>query len=227
MPAWRKSPRPRTTPHWDASRYSAAAIGDDRVRAVAFARLGRSPAGGSGGGSQADFDSLINLITSTIRPQSWDTVGGPGSISPFPTGVWIDSHGLLQPLLKDDRGSNLEALRAANSPSATANKSVRREANLRKISLTRLEKQIQLLQAAGRPLPEEMQVLAGLQRIQYVFVYPDSGDLVLAGPAGDWVVGGDGTVLTARAAVRRFGWTIWWSFFGRCSAIPRPASAAG
>ena len=103
---------------------------------------------------------------------------------------------MLQPLLKDDRGSNLEALRAANSPSATANKSVRREANLRKISLTRLEKQIQLLQAAGRPLPEEMQVLAGLQRIQYVFVYPDSGDLVLAGPAGDWVVGGDGTVLS-------------------------------
>ena len=29
-----------------------------------------------------------------------------------------------------------------------------------------------------------MQVLAGLERIQYVFVYPDSGDLVLAGPAG-------------------------------------------
>ncbi len=29
----------------------------------------------------ADFDSLIDLITSTVKPQTWDEVGGPGSIS--------------------------------------------------------------------------------------------------------------------------------------------------
>jgi len=39
--------------------------------------------GGLGGGAQADFDSLIELITSTIAPQSWDEVGGPGSIAAF------------------------------------------------------------------------------------------------------------------------------------------------
>ena len=33
-----------------------------------------------------------------------------------------------------------------------------------------------------------MLTLAGLQRVRYVFVYPESGDLVLAGPAGDWKV---------------------------------------
>jgi hypothetical protein len=33
-----------------------------------------------------------------------------------------------------------------------------------------------------------MHVLAGLQRIRYVFVYPDTGDIVLAGPAGDWAL---------------------------------------
>jgi hypothetical protein len=31
-----------------------------------------------------------------------------------------------------------------------------------------------------------MQALAGLKRIQYVLVYPETGDIVLAGPAGDW-----------------------------------------
>jgi hypothetical protein len=31
----------------------------------------------------ADFDSLIDLITSTIQPTTWDAVGGPGSIAPF------------------------------------------------------------------------------------------------------------------------------------------------
>ena len=37
--------------------------------------------------SQADFDSLIELITTTISPQSWDDVGGPGSISGFDTNL--------------------------------------------------------------------------------------------------------------------------------------------
>ena len=36
-----------------------------------------------GGGAQADFDSLIDLITTTVKPQTWDEVGGPGSISEF------------------------------------------------------------------------------------------------------------------------------------------------
>ncbi len=39
--------------------------------------------GGMGGGAQADFDSLIELITTTVKPQTWDEVGGPGSISEF------------------------------------------------------------------------------------------------------------------------------------------------
>jgi len=52
------------------------------------APVGAGP-GGLGGGVQADFDSLIDLITSTIRPTTWDTVGGPGSIAPFETNLSI------------------------------------------------------------------------------------------------------------------------------------------
>ena len=40
-----------------------------------------------GGGAAADFDSLIQLITSTVSADSWDAVGGPGSIQPFPTNL--------------------------------------------------------------------------------------------------------------------------------------------
>lgn len=43
--------------------------------------------GGMGGGAQADFDTLIELITTTIAPTSWDEVGGSGSIQPFPTNL--------------------------------------------------------------------------------------------------------------------------------------------
>ncbi|MGD0382783.1 MAG: hypothetical protein ABSA77_04615, partial [Thermoguttaceae bacterium] len=45
--------------------------------------------GGLGGGTQADFDSLINLITGTVKPQSWDNLGGPGSIESFETNLSI------------------------------------------------------------------------------------------------------------------------------------------
>jgi general secretion pathway protein D len=43
--------------------------------------------GGMGGGPQADFDSLIELITTTIEPDTWDEVGGDGSIAPFETNL--------------------------------------------------------------------------------------------------------------------------------------------
>lgn len=43
--------------------------------------------GGLSGTSGADFDSLIELITSTIQPTTWDDVGGPGSIAGFETNL--------------------------------------------------------------------------------------------------------------------------------------------
>jgi general secretion pathway protein D len=48
--------------------------------------LGFGP-GGLGGGAQADFDTLIDLITATIAPDTWDDVGGDGSIQGFPTNL--------------------------------------------------------------------------------------------------------------------------------------------
>ena len=43
--------------------------------------------GGMGGAVEADFDSLIELITSTIAPLTWDEVGGVGSIAGFETNL--------------------------------------------------------------------------------------------------------------------------------------------
>jgi general secretion pathway protein D len=39
--------------------------------------------GGIGGGAKPDFDSLTELITSTVAPQSWQEVGGPGAITGY------------------------------------------------------------------------------------------------------------------------------------------------
>ena len=43
--------------------------------------------GGMGGAAQADFDTLIELITATISPDSWEDVGGEGSIQGYPTNL--------------------------------------------------------------------------------------------------------------------------------------------
>jgi general secretion pathway protein D len=43
--------------------------------------------GNMGGATMADFDTLIDLVTQTIAPTTWDTVGGPGSIEGFPTNL--------------------------------------------------------------------------------------------------------------------------------------------
>jgi general secretion pathway protein D len=43
----------------------------------------------AGGGSQADFQSLISLIESTVAPQTWSNVGGQGAIQPFATNLSI------------------------------------------------------------------------------------------------------------------------------------------
>ena len=182
----------------DAALRTAAEISDDRTRTQALSQVAAQPLGGRGGGAQADFESLMDLITSTVQPTTWDEVGGPGSIAPFPTGVYVDPQGVLRPLLKRELSGRLAALHASSAARADQ-ESVRRSSPLRKVSLPRLEKHVQLRLAAGRQPTEAMQVLAGLQRIKYVFVYPDSGDLVLAGPAGDWKTGEENRIVSTES----------------------------
>ncbi|HVX11887.1 MAG TPA: DUF1598 domain-containing protein [Pirellulales bacterium] len=169
---------------------SLATIGsmrDDLARSQALTETATAPQGARGGGGMADFGQLIDLITSTVAPTSWDEVGGPGAIKEYRNGVYVDALGVVHPVVDKDGGNRLNELRQAVTH-VTANDRVRQSSPLRKISLPRLEREIQLRRAAGLPLDDEMLVLAGLQRIRYVFVYPESGDVVLAGPAGDWML---------------------------------------
>jgi hypothetical protein len=181
----------------EAAVRTAGEIYDDRARATVLGEIQTEPLGGRGGAANADFDSLIDLIKKTVAPTSWDDAGGPGSIQRMPAGVYVDPQGVLGPRLREERGSKLAALRGARAPSqGTAHGEARRESPLRMVSLPRLEKQVHLHLAAGEPLGEEIRYLAGLRRIQYVFVYPESRDLVIAGPAGDWTIGVEDRVLS-------------------------------
>lgn len=173
---------------------TASQIRDDGVRGQTLGDMGR---GAQGGGGNADFNSLIELITTTIAPTSWDEVGGPGAIQSYQNGVYVDASGLVRRIeIEHQTYSRLAELRRT-AERVLGDGDVRQASPLRKISLSRLEREIQMRQAAGRPLDDEMQVLAGLQRIKYVLVYPETGDLVLAGPAGDWKVDRENRLVSA------------------------------
>ncbi|WP_254510980.1 DUF1598 domain-containing protein [Anatilimnocola floriformis] len=67
---------------------------------------------------------------------------------------------------------------------------------LRKISLRSIEQALsEHGQNTCRTLPEEIKFLAGIQRLQYVLLYPESNDIVLAGPGEGWKMDGKGNTV--------------------------------
>ncbi|MDB4733545.1 DUF1598 domain-containing protein [Planctomicrobium sp.] len=137
------------------------------------------------GGSGADFTALIELIqTQTSGPwQEIDQDGG--DISEFESGVRVDPHGVLAMSSRKDANGALSAL-GVRARKADLNQNMAQVANLRLISLTRLEKAVAERIAAGKPIIESMKMLAGISQIEYVFVYPETGEVVIGGPAESW-----------------------------------------
>ena len=97
-------------------------------------------------------------------------------------GVSIDANGILS-LKKSTRKSKSLWLARQKQAAAAKRTDITATSKLRKVSLTRLERIAGEHLARGERLPEEMQYLAGMTRIEYVFAYPETGDVVIAGPA--------------------------------------------
>ena len=115
-------------------------------------------------------------------------------------GISIDAAGVLKMMAFPDPGGRLMRQRAlaalANLPQDLAGPSP-----LRKISLRRLEAAVAERLKEGEPLDESMLYLAGLQRVKYVFFYPDEKEIVIAGPAEGWVANLAGRVIGVRSGL--------------------------
>ena len=119
---------------------------------------------------------VVGLASSLIAP-------GAAYAQANNNGVIVDAQGVLRVQQYADPGGMLirqqiAAARAALAPEIT------RSSNLRCVSITRLEKEIQ---ARGGIVTDDMRYLAGLTRIKYVFYFPETKDIVIAGPAEGWV----------------------------------------
>jgi len=114
-------------------------------------------------------------------------------------GMLIEAGGVLQNVEVDQLNQlRQERARALEPASADLNEPT----PLRKVSLKKLEAAIAAHLKNGRgPLPDEVRYLGGLQRIRYVFVYPEQGDIVLAGPGEGWKVNHEGAVVGSKSGL--------------------------
>jgi hypothetical protein len=94
-------------------------------------------------------------------------------------GVEIDATGVLRTQRLDPRIAQERVMAARQMKGVGAGA----PSELRKVSLTRLEQALSDAVDRGDRVSEEMLSMAGLTAIQYVFFYPETNDIVVAGPA--------------------------------------------
>lgn len=107
-------------------------------------------------------------------------------------GVSIDAQGQLTsapPQVKKQlRAEMMAALEKVPGDLATPVK-------MRKVSLRGLNQIMKSSLEMGGELPDSVKYMAGLQRIEYVFVDEANDDVILAGPAEGWTIDDGGTVV--------------------------------
>ncbi|HVX59244.1 MAG TPA: DUF1598 domain-containing protein [Pirellulales bacterium] len=116
-------------------------------------------------------------------------------------GIHIDATGAVSNARQDQLG-RLRAERLKHF--APVPGKLNPPAELRKVSLRKLDEAIRECVRKDEPLPDDIKYLAGLQRIEYIFVYPEQNDIVLAGYGEGWQVDQRGNIVgvnTGRAVM--------------------------
>jgi hypothetical protein len=118
-------------------------------------------------------------------------------------GIEVDARGVVTLITPDKRADFAKRMKQDTAKAAPG---MNLPVELRKISLRGLEAALaEALANNNEDVPEEIQYLAGIQRIQYILVYPELNDIVLAGPGEGWKVDDQGNVVgvtTGRPVLR-------------------------
>src|SRR3954466_6009998 len=118
-------------------------------------------------------------------------------------GVFVDASGMVTPLERNAKIPLRDFLRKTHT---AAPAELNNAAEMWMVSLRRLEEAVQASgQSTAEMLPDDLRFLAGMQRVQYVLVYPEEHDVVLAGPGEGWKVDDEGNIVgvtTGRPVLR-------------------------
>ena len=126
--------------------------------------------------------SLSISSTSMAQDDDGGDDGGAAGVGPPAGGILINAEGLLARRALPNNARQLNAQRF-NAAKVALNQDLQQISPLRKVSLNRLEAEVAKLVAAGKSVPADIRYLAGLTKITHVFFYPESKDIVIAGPA--------------------------------------------
>jgi hypothetical protein len=137
------------------------------------------------------FGQTFSIGSGQLRPFVTALIPVVGR-SGFVGGVSVDSEGVVARSDVETLGRLRDARRRALG---RIDSELHIASPLRKISLRGLVAEIDARRRAGRPISDELQYLAGLQRVELVLVYPEHHDIVLAGFAEGWRVDEQGNVV--------------------------------
>lgn len=98
-------------------------------------------------------------------------------------GIRIDADGLVTAATLGNRQVGLDRKRLEAVASEALPGEMNRSSPLRHVSLVRLERALSEHAGTKGTIPPEMWYLAGLQRIDHLFILPETNDVVIAGPA--------------------------------------------
>lgn len=125
---------------------------------------GQGGGGGGGGGGNPGGGGGGNVNNNFFQPIA---------------GIDVDARGVL----KVKQFSPQLAVKRLMAARKQADTDLMRPSKLRKVSLNKLEAEVRRRVENGQPIDDSMRALAGLTSVQYVFYYPETQDIVLAGPS--------------------------------------------
>ncbi len=149
-------------------------------------------------------------------------------------GITIDARGIVAPGFTADHSSKLDKKRRQTLARQELPDDINRVSPCRKVSLVALEQAVAEALDRGEKLSEEVRCLAGLQRVDYLFVDADGKDLILAGPADGYAPDAGGRMRgldSGRPTLLLDDLLVAWRFAMKssqvgCSIDPRPANLA-
>jgi Protein of unknown function (DUF1598) len=138
----------------------------------------------------------IVIVASVVltTKTSWAQGGGVGVglVSRVVGGVKVSPDGTVSNVTLADQQADVSRLRQQlhGGEGQLAD-----PAKLRMVSLKAVQAAMSEAALTGKPMKEEIVLLGGLTRIEYVLAFPENNDIVLAGPSENWTLGPTGTIV--------------------------------
>ncbi len=133
-----------------------------------------------GGAAFADFDTLIDLIQTTVDAD-WDT---DDSIIPFASGVYLDASGVMHRVASAESAPIGPAIKSDNETLRSLLGQMQQSESLRWVSLTQISQAIEHQNLRELATQAATLMLGGLSRIDYLHWDTSQREWYIGGPAG-------------------------------------------